>query len=182
MDKFIECLKGISVSDWTGILTLLTVIAGGIFGLMQWNKSNKYRRAEFIDSLVTTIRNDEELSTVVYMFDYDHKWYTQSFHNKEKELERVVDKTLSYFSYICYLKNNKILSKKDFNFFEYEIKRIAANRSVQAYLYNLYHFAKKNDCEHSFKYLFDYCYTNKLFIGCEDIKSITDSFPKYLNF
>lgn len=43
MDKFIECLKGISVSDWTGILTLLTVIAGGIFGLMQWNKSNKYR-------------------------------------------------------------------------------------------------------------------------------------------
>jgi len=134
MDKFIECLKGISVSDWTGILTLLTVIAGGIFGLMQWNKSNKYRRAEFIDSLVTTIRNDEELSTAVYMFDYDHKWYTQSFHNNEKELERVLDKTLSYFSYICYLKNNKILSKKDFSFFEYEIKRIAANRSVQAYL------------------------------------------------
>lgn len=178
----IESLKATSISDWIGILTLGSVIVGGIFGLIQWNKSNKYKRAEFVNSLVTTIRNDKELSDAVYMFDYNQTWYDSSFHNGENDLERIVDKTLSYFSYICYLRNNKILSKNDFGFFEYEIKRIAKNHSVQVYLYNLYHFAQKNNCELSFKYLFDYCYANKLFVGCDDIKTISDSFPKYLNF
>ncbi len=164
------------------IMTLISIIIGGIFALIQWIKSNKYKRAEFINTLVTTLRNDSEISSIVYMFDYNSKWYSREFHYTENKIEHAVDKTLAYFSYICYLRNNKIISKKDFIFFEYEIKRIATNYSVQAYFYNLFHFAEKNNCEPTFKYLFDYCYTNKLFTGCKDIKSISNSFPKYLNF
>ena len=164
------------------ILLFLPGIIGGIFALVQWVKSNTYKRAEFINSLVTTLRNDEEISSIIYMFDYDSEWYTREFHYQRNKLEHDVDKTLAYFSYICYLRKNKIISKKDFIFFEYEIKRIAANYSVQAYFYNLFHFSKKNNCEFTFKYLFDYCYKNKLFTKCIDIKSISNNFPRYLNF
>ena len=35
------------------ILLYLPVIIGGVFALVQWVKSNTYKRAEFINSLVT---------------------------------------------------------------------------------------------------------------------------------
>lgn len=126
------------------ILLFLPGIIGGIFALVQWVKSNTYKRAEFINSLVTTLRNDEEISSIIYMFDYDSEWYTREFHYQRNKLEHDVDKTLAYF-------------------------------------YNLFHFSKKNNCEFSFKYLFDYCYKNKLFTKCIDIKSISNNFPRYLN-
>ena len=45
------------------------------------------------------------------------KWYSESFH-QSGELELKVDKTLSYFSYICYLKRQKIITDKEFDFFK----------------------------------------------------------------
>ena len=76
------------------------------------------------------------------MFDYDEDWYSKKFH-LSGDLERKVDKTLSYFSYICYLKDRGIITKKELCFFQYQLERILKNQQVQDYLYNLYHFSNK---------------------------------------
>ena len=96
------------------------------------------------------------------MFDYDEDWYSEEFH-LSGDLERKVDKTLSYFSYICYLKSRGIITKKELYFFQYELERILRNQQVQDYFYNLYHFSNKNGVPMTFKYLFEYGEKEKLF-------------------
>lgn len=149
------CINEINISDITSIISIIMVMIGGIFGYYQWRKNILLRRAGYINELTEKIRTDKYIKDVVYMFDYDYKWYSEKFHGSGK-LELKVDKTLSYFSYICYLKVQKIISDKEFNFFKYEIERILMNEQLQDYFYNLYHFSNKNNTPMTFLYLFEY--------------------------
>lgn len=108
-------INEIKISDIISIISLILVMAGGIFGYYQWRKSILLGRAEYINELTEKIRTDKYIKDVIYMFDYNYKWYTEQFHGSGK-LELKVDKTLSYFSYICYLREQKIISDKEFNF------------------------------------------------------------------
>ena len=126
----------ISISDITSILSVFLVILGGIFGFHQWRKNILLKRAGYINDLTEKIRTDNDIKDIIYIFDYDKEWYSLQFH-KSGELELKVDKTLSYFSYICYLKRQKIISNKEFDFFKYEVERILINQQVQDYFYNL---------------------------------------------
>ena len=112
------------------------------------------------------------------------KWYYESFH-QSGELELKVDKTLSYFSYICYLKRQKIITDKEFDFFKYEVERILMNQQVQDYFYNLYHFSKKFKTPFTFKYLFEYGEKGKMFDDDFYDKSAYEKskkYHRYLNF
>lgn len=140
------------LSDFS--LALVTFL-GIIFALLQWRKNVKFKKAEYINELTEKIRTDSIIKKTVYKIDYFEKWYDENFHNS-KELECEVDKTLSYFSYICYLKQFHLISRREFKFFIYEINRILVNPNVIDYFYNLFHFAKKNNACMSFEYLFKY--------------------------
>ena len=152
----------ISISDITSALSVAFVILGGIFGYYQWRKNVLLKRAGYINDLTEKIRTDSDIKDVIYMFDYGEEWYSAKFHGSG-ELELKVDKTLSYFSYICYLKKRKIISDKEFDFFKYEIERILMNQQIQDYFYNLYHFSNKFDIPFTFKYLFEYGKEKKMF-------------------
>lgn len=152
----------ISISDITSALSVVLVIFGGVFGYYQWRKNVLLKRAGYINDLTEKIRTDNYIKDVIYMFDYDDKWYSMQFHGSG-ELELKVDKTLSYFSYICYLKRQKIISNKEFDFFKYEVERILRNQQVQDYFYNLYHFSNKFGTPFTFKYLFEYGKKRKMF-------------------
>lgn len=153
--------SALSVSDVLSILTFLTVIIGGIFGFHKWRKDVNLKRAEYINVLTEKIRSDDAIKETLYDFDYDLSWYGKNFHNSgEKELK--VDKTLSFFSYICYLRKKRIITKKEFAFFEYETNRTIQNNQVQDYLYNLYHFARKFNTPVTFYYLVQYGLDNGL--------------------
>ena len=184
MMKFIEWFIGLTGADYIEFATLIATIIGGVFALVQWQKANKTKRAEFINSLIEKLRDDKEIAEMVYMFDYEQRWYNGSFHNSKNDLERKVDKTLSFFSYICYLHKNKLIEDEDFEFFSYMIQRIADNYSVQSYLFNLYHFSESRNTKMSCCYLFDYCFKNELFgehnLQMKDKES--KYYPCYLNF
>ena len=174
----------ITISDVTSTVSIILVILGGIFGYYQWRKNILLRRAEYINELTEKIRTDEYIKDVVYMFDYNKKWYYESFH-QSGELELKVDKTLSYFSYICYLKRQKIITDKEFDFFKYEVERILMNQQVQDYFYNLYHFSKKFKTPFTFKYLFEYGEKGKMFDDDFYDKSAYEKskkYHRYLNF
>lgn len=152
----------ITISDIISAISVVLVIIGGLFGYYQWKRNVLLKRAGYINELTEKIRTDNFIKDVIYMLDYGKKWYSIDFHGSG-ELEVKVDKTLSYFSYICYLKKQKIISKKEFTFFKYEVERILLNEQVQDYFYNLYHFSDKFNTPFTFKFLFKYGEKRKIF-------------------
>ena len=172
--------KTVYIGDVINLLSICLVVAGGIFGFIQWKNSLKMKRAEYINELTEKIRTDEDMRDVVYIIDYNSDWYDAAFHNGG-EIERKMDKTLSYFSYICYLHKNNVLKEKEFDFFKYEIKRILINKQIQNYFYNLYHFAKKCGEPITFIYLFEYGQRLNLF-DKEFFNSRSKNYIHILNF
>ena len=173
----------LTISDIIAIVSLLTVIAGGIFALQKWTWSQKTKRAEFIDILTSRIRTDEAIRDTIYLFDYDKSWYSEEFHSGG-HIEKNVDETLSYYSYICYLKEKKLLKKREFDFFEYELERIIHNEQTQDYLFNLYHFSQKIGRPMSFHHLLQYAKKEKLLYKdfFDKDKCLQDGvFHQYLN-
>ena len=152
----------ISVADIASLISLLLVIVGGFFAYLRWKKNTLLKRAEYINELTEKIRTDDFIKDTIYDIEYDKPWYSQNFHGSGNS-ELRVDKTLSYFSYICYLKKQRIITNREFDFFKYEIKRILDNLQVQDYFYNLYHFSNKFDVPFTFKYLFEYGKKAKIF-------------------
>ena len=73
-----------------------------------------------------------------------------------------IDKLLSYLSYICYLKQENNISDKEFRILQYEINRTCTSPSIQGYLWNLYHFSRKQGTDCSFQYLIDYGIKNNI--------------------
>ena len=98
------------LSDILSIISILLVIVGGIFAYYQWHKNVLIKRASYINELTEKIRSDSDIKDAIYLLDYDSNWYTEHFHGSE--LETRIDKTLSYFSYICYLNERRLVSKK----------------------------------------------------------------------
>lgn len=142
-------------------LFLLFTIGGGIFALLQWKQKHKLERANFLNAALTKIRDDKEFASVLYAIDYGEQWYTNDFitdHLKEQQFDRV----FAYFDYLCYLKDRHILSKKEFQIFEYRIVRMANSDSFMSYMFNLYHFSKRNGTRVSFCHLLMYLKKSKL--------------------
>ena len=184
--QFIENIIGLNLSadNYLSIVSIIIAVVGGFFALHQWKKSTKIKCAEYINELTETIRTDNFIKDTIYIMEYDQHWYDENFH-ESGILEFKIDKTLSYFSYICYLKENKVISDKEFKFFEYQTHRILNNPGVQDYLYNLYHFSKRNDSCITFYYLFKYAqnheFIDKEFYNPNSYKN-SDKYNKYLNW
>lgn len=148
---------GNNAEVWIGIVSLVFTAIGGIFIYIQWQKSIKTKRAEFIYQILDKLRFDDELSEATYILDYnEYDWYNDSFHNGGNNMEHKIDKLFCYIDYICYLRSTKNISKTEFKIFEYEVHRICLGHSAQAYLWNLYHFALKNKTCCSFQNIIDY--------------------------
>lgn len=176
----LQFINEFDIGDIISFASMVLVVIGGFFGYHQWKKSIKIKRAEYLNELTAKIRTDDDISEMIYVLDYDQKWYDDSFHGSG-EFERKMDKTLSYFSYICYLFENNLIEKNEFNFFKYEIDRILMNRSTIEYFYNIFHFSKKWKAPVTFKYLIEYGKKNKMFDD-EFYNSNSENYPHNLNF
>ncbi len=118
----------VSVSDIIDMLSFISIVIGGVFALVQWNSNLKVRRAEYIDKLYSK-RADERIRKILYTFDQTENWLNR--YEKEDEFEIDVDDALSFYSYICYLRNQRLMKDEEFNFFRYDILRILTNNDVQ---------------------------------------------------
>lgn len=133
-------------------LTLITIILmaiGSILALIQWNSSENFKRAKYLDEIINKLRFDPEMAKTLYVIDYDHNWYTRNFH-KNRDFEYRIDKVLSYFDFICYLYSIGSIKDREFKIIKYRVNRICISPSTQKYLWNLYHFSKKMGAECSF--------------------------------
>lgn len=129
-----------TLSEVLSIISISVVIAGGIFSLFQWRHQIKINRSKsIIEMLRETLSGD--VNDFIYMIEYGELWYQAGFAGSKKE--RVVDKALSYFSYICYMYTKKIITDEEFSLEAYSIVRTLNDHQVQNYLFNIYELSKK---------------------------------------
>lgn len=144
-------------------ITITLSVLGGIFALLQWKKSNDYKRAELVNGLINTIRDNKTNSVVIDMIEwaelvYDSKFKTKNTRGIEgcsssEQMTIMVDGVLAHFNYICYLKRLHIFKRKDMAVFDYEIKRLFDNDQVCNYLYSLFLWSTSLGVMCSFKHL-----------------------------
>lgn len=147
------------------VVAILVALGGLVFVFLEYRRSNTIKRAEFIKDLIDRLRGDVDIRDVIYLFQYDQFIYNAQFHGDE-DMERKVDKALSYLAYICYLAERGIITRKEFSFFEIDVSQTLRNTSVIDYLFNLYHFeckvggqkpgARSSEKMYSFRYLLRY--------------------------
>lgn len=101
-------------------------------------------------------------------FTYDGKFHVQKGTKRmalknlsDDDLFKMIDHTLSTFSYVCYLKKERTITIQDMRFFEYEIRRLVDNPHIANYLYSLYHWSKSLEVEMSFSYVINYCISKR---------------------
>lgn len=173
------------LGDIISIVSTVFIFFGGLFTFIQWKKSIRIKRADYINELTEKIRSDKYIKNTIYLFEYGDEWYSRNFHGSGK-LEYQVDKTLSYFSYICYLQKQHIITKKEFMFFKYELEHLLMNNQVLDYLYNIYHYSNSIDEPLTFYYLFEYGKNNNLFddnfYDSQAWKKENTIYHQYLNF
>lgn len=187
-----KLIEEISFQDIIGLFTLIFGIIGGGFALYQWRKSNVYKRGESVKELIEKVREDEDIANIMDIIDWDEgfgyngKFYIKKHNDKvalrfmnDDELFKRMDKTLSHFSYICYLKHHHTLTDDDMKIFEYEIRRLIDNKNVANYLYSLFHWSLSLNVEMSYKYLIDYC-TEKEYIRDDFKNTNSKCYTQYL--
>jgi len=77
-----------NIGDLLTEVSVIVVIIGGIFSLIQWMRKQKLQRGEYINKLTEKIQTDEDIKEIVYLLDYNDKvWYTKKFHGSG-EIER----------------------------------------------------------------------------------------------
>ena len=85
---------------------------------------NQTRRIELIHQIIEKLSFDKDIAWIMYMIDYGTSWYDRNFHNREDDLEYRVDKVLSFLNYVCYLRKEKSLGKREFRILCYEVNRV----------------------------------------------------------
>ena len=176
-----EFTAGWTIDNFLSLILILVMAIGSIFALIQWNSSIKIRRTEFLDEIINKLWFDEKMAKTINMIDNNPRWYTEDFHKNYSELGYHIDKLLSYFDFICYLHFIKNLSSNEFSVIRYEIDRACASPSVQAYLWNLYHFSNEIEAGCSYMYIIDYGIKEKI-INKEFKNNNENLFNKYLKF
>jgi len=158
-----------NVEERTALISLMVAIIGAMFAIYQWNKSNKIRQAEFINQIIVKIRFDKDLVETMNMVENKKIWYDKNFYGSEMEIR--IDALFSYLTYICYLYDTKIISRKEFSILEYKIKRVCLDRQSREYLLNSYHWARENlNASCSFQNLVNYLQKNVL--SKDDVNSL----------
>lgn len=139
-------------------IEFLVAICGGIFALLQWQESNNNRRAEYLDSLLNKLWDNEDIQNFILLNDYDKTWYNEAFHRSEdKTLPTLADKTLSFMNYICYVVKVKIIRKEERGLFDYYLSALAQSRDMRHYLFDLYQYSVLNHKPFLFTYFLDVC-------------------------
>ncbi len=177
------------MSDWSTIISCVTAVValvGAVVAFMQWRDAKKIERANRLCEIISLLRTDKGIMRVMYYIEYNKTWYTEDFHDSKDSIERDVDRAFSYISYYCYLIDQKILNEDEVKLFKYNIYQVLRNGDSIKYLYNVYHWANKNEVPSPFLHLCEYGrkigHIDESFYDSNAWKKYPDKYCCYLNF
>lgn len=131
-----------TLSDYISLATLAIALFGGILAWVQWRKTNKIKKAEFLDRITQKIRLDKEFLKTIYLIEYGEFVYDEEFQKTDNPMQYEIDRLLAFLDYICYLREVKIITEKEFDANKYIVDRVCAYKEIKKYLAFLHSFAK----------------------------------------
>lgn len=146
------------------LISFLMTVVGGVFALYQWRLSVKNGQAEYVDKLLERFQSDDEIRDFISKNDYEEDWYNKEFHNfdSDRNIAIKADKTLFFLDYLCHIKQEKILHKKEFAVFEYNLYAVIQNINTQSYFADLYQYSLVENRKFPFIHVLEYGIKNKI--------------------
>ena len=72
----LSCLfKDIDIQDILSIATFIAMLIGGCFALHQWRKGLCQKRAETVHILIKTVRDNEDIASIMDIIDWDEGFF-----------------------------------------------------------------------------------------------------------
>lgn len=169
--------------NWIGFGSLIVAAIGVPLVIIQLHSSKKTQRGKLVGNLLQRFQSDKALSSAFSIIEYKNGWYDSSFHDNSEGNEVKMDQFLLFCNYICYLMKEKMITKKDFELFQYWLKRTCESSDVQNYLWNIYHYSLKQESPCSFSDLIEYAIKEEMICGgCFRSSTPHKEFIRYLNF
>ena len=150
------------VSPVIGSATLLVAIAGVVLALMQLKKQTRVTSAQHLFIMLQEFYGDMVRSAfsdyVDHFKDTDTPYYLGLNEQgepefKDGETEKSIDRMLLLFENICYQKHRKVIDKKGFACFEYQIWETLREPQIMKYFKDLSKYCVKHHSGFPFKEL-----------------------------
>ena len=138
------------------LVGLVTAVCGVVKGLREAKKSNNIRQAELLRSLLDRYYSNEIADSIKAIDGKKISFSYKRNFNVDDEAKKSIllaEPALLFFLNVCYLKNNGLLSPKEFKFFEWRLQKIMSNQSVSDYVRSLVDFHENE----AMKSLLAYC-------------------------
>lgn len=149
--------KLVEVADIISCVSLVFLAVGGVATWLQWKKDSTTRRIDYIKEISDDISHRDRICEGFYILDdKSHLWFEDVVSGKNECLVKQIDATLMHFSYICYLRKVRAISKAEFFCFCFYIDTIISNNQVLDYFYREYHKHNQDKNLIPFRFLFLY--------------------------
>lgn len=127
--------------SWVEIATFCTVLIGGAFALWQWLRTCCVSRAEHLNAILERYESKGKtdlfyrlVNNASYGGEDAEKVYLGGLRFETTEGEKAIDSMLLLFSQICHEHERGAISKAEFDFFCYQIRRTLAHKQLKQYL------------------------------------------------
>lgn len=158
-----------------GNIAWFGAILGVLFGYLRWHAASILKKAELLKQYVTHMFSVPEIISTIYTVECDPERDIELYHKNTREA-RNFDRTLTFFSYVCYLISRKILNKREIPFFEYHVDCLLNSRSVQKYLLQLHEAAEEKNVTMPFNHLCLYALKHHYF-SLDDLDALEAAPP-----
>jgi hypothetical protein len=132
----------ISLTDKINSALLLVTTLGVLAAFWQIRSAARAQRATFLKDLYMQLRTDTDVARAFYLIEYNEFIYDDNFHGSE--VEPIIDRLLTLIDLVCEMRAQKIISKREMSFFEYQFCRVSNDPNIQQYLKFLNGFYAKN--------------------------------------
>lgn len=131
-----------SLADKINSALLLVTALGVLAAFWQIRVGARAQRATFLKDLYMQLRTDPAVAEAFYKIEYGEFNYAPDFHGSD--LEPMIDRLLTLIDLVCEMRAQRIMTKREMSFFEYQFGRVAQDTNVQAYLSFLNTFYAQN--------------------------------------
>lgn len=119
-------------SELYTLIGLAIAIIAIFLTFYQIRQGYKIQRTTLFKDLYQMMYGDPHIREAFYLIDYQKFVFANKFSSLHEE--QLIDHLLNFFDLLSGLYEDKMLTKKEMNFFEYEFKIVYSNPGIQAYL------------------------------------------------
>lgn len=135
-------LETLTIADKINTALLLVTALGVLAAYWQIRAGARAQRATFLKDLYMQLRTDSEVARAFYLIEYGEFNYDVTFHGSD--VEPKVDRLLTLIDLVCEMRAQRVISKREMSFFDYQFNRVAQDQDIQNYLQFLNSFYSQN--------------------------------------